>query len=57
MRIATAVVLLFPNLTMKHLSICLIFPITSHPAKAFNNKYPTHWLLQMEIDFKIWVCN
>lgn len=33
MRIATAVGLLFPKLTMKHLSICLIFPITSHRQK------------------------
>ena len=33
MRIATAVILLFPKLTMKNLSICLIFPITSHRQK------------------------
>ena len=57
MRIATAVILLFPKLTMKNLSICLIFPITSHRQKHLTINIqligPCKWKLILKFGFVI----
>ena len=52
MRIATAVILLFPKLTMKNLSICLIFPITSHRQKHLTINNCDKTLLKIILRFK-----
>lgn len=57
MGIATAVMLLFPKLTMKNLSICLILPIASHRQKHLTINVQLigscKWKLILKFEFLI----
>lgn len=57
MGIATAVMLLFPKLTMKNLSICLILPIASHRQKHLSINVrligSCKWKLILKFEFLI----